>query len=87
MNEEKHRVINGRNSSNAMKENETSLVSFWLHSNTFYAGYGGYSVEGWLLQHQPNNSQWSKVLHFTYVGSPLNSNHSSSDSKQRNVRL
>ena len=28
MTEEKHRVINGRNSSNAMKENETSLVSF-----------------------------------------------------------
>ena len=43
-------------------------------------------MEGWLLQHQPNNSQWSKVLHFTYVGSPLDSNHSSCDSKQRHVR-
>ena len=90
MAEEKQRVINGRNlenSNNAMKENETWLVPCWHYTHTFYVGNGRYSLEGRLLQHQPHYSQWSKVLHSTYVGSPLNSNHSSSDSKQRNVRL
>ena len=31
-------------------------------------GYGRNDMEGWMLQNQSNNSQWTEVLHLAYVG-------------------